>query len=384
MEDMAFRFIERFRNWLQQPANGHVHSRRILLVYAAGAAFIPYAGDNNPRAPSLEEKILDWIDNSLRIHSNAVSTMWKLGLKADPREPLDKEAKEQLDKALVGIKGAIAMTSDGRVLYDKDADDFCNPASMVKMMTLLITQGAIESGLISPNDEITLSREDVSVARIRSELPVGTKMTVHEAMRLVGSVSANDVALALAVHVAGSPENFVKIMNKVGEKLGLSRTCYVSPNGLISRENVDQRSTPRDTSNLVSYIRKISPGMLERYCSGEPVEINGRQIGKLPKFLDENFAWRKTGTGMEREYDDESGESTRGFGKVYNMATTCGNIVIVVMGAKSSNHRNQAVEKIAEAVGAMQGARPAVEEDDLEVEERGPLKVANAKTPGPK
>lgn len=130
-------------------------------------------------------------------------------------------------------RSAILMeASTGAVLYEMNADEALPPASVTKVMTLLLVMEAIEAGKISLEDTVTASEHACSMGGSQIYLEVGEQMTVEELIKSVVIASANDAALALAEHIAGSEEVFVEMMNRRAAELGLTSTHFENTNGL--------------------------------------------------------------------------------------------------------------------------------------------------------
>lgn len=130
-------------------------------------------------------------------------------------------------------RSAILMEAGtGRVLYEMNADEALPPASVTKVMTLLLVMEAIEQGKISYSDMVTASAHACSMGGSQIYLEEGEQMSVEDMIKSVVIASANDAALALAEHVAGTEEAFVKMMNEKASALGLTATHFENTNGL--------------------------------------------------------------------------------------------------------------------------------------------------------
>ena len=121
----------------------------------------------------------------------------------------------------------------GEVLYEDNADEKLRPASVTKVMTLLLVAEAVENGAVSPDDPITASRRAASMGGSQIWLEEGEVMTVAEMTKCVAVVSANDCAVALAEALCGSEEAFVARMNRRAEELGLADTHFTNCTGLF-------------------------------------------------------------------------------------------------------------------------------------------------------
>ena len=137
----------------------------------------------------------------------------------------------------------------GTVLFEKIADERLAPASVTKVMTLLLVMEAIDDGRIGWQDKVTASENAAAKGGSQVYLKVGETMTVEEMVKSVTVSSANDCACALAEHLAGSESAFVDTMNQRAQELGMENTHFVNCTGLDDGENADEhRTTARDIS----------------------------------------------------------------------------------------------------------------------------------------
>lgn len=128
---------------------------------------------------------------------------------------------------------AILMdAATGQVLYEQNADAALPPASVTKIMTLLLVMEAVDGGRIALSDAVTVSANAASMGGSQVYLKEGETMTVEEMLKCVVIASANDCAVALAEHVAGSEEGFVAAMNARAAELGMVNTHFENTNGL--------------------------------------------------------------------------------------------------------------------------------------------------------
>ncbi len=130
-------------------------------------------------------------------------------------------------------KSVILMESTtGRVLYEINADEKLPPASVTKIMTMLIVMEAVDNGSVSLTDMVTVSEKAASMGGSQVYLEPGEQMSIDEMLKCVAVASANDAALALAEHIAGSEEEFVNKMNYRAGELGMYNTHFENTNGL--------------------------------------------------------------------------------------------------------------------------------------------------------
>ena len=133
----------------------------------------------------------------------------------------------------VAGKSALLMdAATGRILYEKNAHEKLSPASVTKVMTLLLIMEAIDSGKIGWNDAVTASESAASKGGSQIFLKAGETMTVTDLVKSIAVSSANDAACAMAEHIAGSEAAFVSQMNDRAAQLGMADTHFVNCTGL--------------------------------------------------------------------------------------------------------------------------------------------------------
>ena len=127
----------------------------------------------------------------------------------------------------IPAKSAILMDQQsGRVLFEQNADEPLAPASITKIMTLLLVVEALEEGKISLEDKVVTSELAASMGGSQIWLEPGEEMSVDQLLRAVAIASANDASVALAEHVAGSEPAFIDRMNKRAVQLGMQNTHF--------------------------------------------------------------------------------------------------------------------------------------------------------------
>ena len=126
----------------------------------------------------------------------------------------------------------------GEVLYAVNEHEQLEPASVTKIMTLLLVMEAIDSGSLSYDDMVTASAYACSMGGSQIWLKENEQMTVEEMLKAVCVASANDASVALAEHIAGSAEAFVEKMNQRAAELGMEDTHFVNPTGLPAEGHV--------------------------------------------------------------------------------------------------------------------------------------------------
>lgn len=133
----------------------------------------------------------------------------------------------------IGAKSAILMeTKTGTVLYEKDADLRLSPASITKIMTVLLTMEQIKKGNISLEDQVIVSEHASSMGGSQVYLAEGEIQTLDTMLKCIMVASGNDASVAVAEHIAGSEEAFVELMNQKAVELGMGNTHFVDCCGL--------------------------------------------------------------------------------------------------------------------------------------------------------
>ncbi len=154
--------------------------------------------------------------------------------------PLRALAAEPLRDSDIRISAPSAILMEkatGQILYEKKAHEHMLPASVTKVMTLLLLIEDIEAGKISLEDTVTASARAASFGGSNVYLEEGEQMSVHEMLKCIAVVSANDCAVAMAEFVSGTEQVFVDRMNKRAEELGLKDTHFTNCTGLFDDAN---------------------------------------------------------------------------------------------------------------------------------------------------
>jgi len=156
----------------------------------------------------------------------------------------------------------------GQVLYEKDATKPLAPASLTKIMTLLLAIEAVEDGRLGLTDKLVASENAESYGGTEIWLEPGEEMSIEEILLSVAVASANDSSVALAEHMAGSEREFVDLMNERAVELGLTGTHFVNCHGLDAEGHL---TTARDVAILSSEASR-HPDLL-RYTSIYEIRI---------------------------------------------------------------------------------------------------------------
>ena len=153
--------------------------------------------------------------------------------------------------------------STGKILYHKDMHQRLAPASMTKMMTLLLLIERIQRGEIKLTDTVTISEFVARTGGCRADLEAGEVIAVEELLKMVAIPSIMMQAMVLAEHIAGSDADFVDLMNERARELGMKNTNFQAAHGLIGVTR--HFSSPYDMAKLSKAL--IETELIFNYCS---------------------------------------------------------------------------------------------------------------------
>lgn len=188
-------------------------------------------------------------------------------------------------------QSAVLIDADtGTIILEKNRDAKLPPASITKIMTMLLIMESIDSGKIKMNDMVTASEYASSMGGSQIFLEPGEEMTVRDMLKGIAMASANDASVAMAEKIAGSEENFVQMMNERAQQLGMKNTHFMNSSGLpaqdhytsaydiaiMSRELLKHSEITQFTSVYQDYLRKetekpfwlVNTNKLVRFYSG--------------------------------------------------------------------------------------------------------------------
>lgn len=245
---------------------------------------------------------------------------------------------EETEDLAPNAKSAIMIeASTGEILFQKNKDEKLAPASMTKMMSMLLIMEEIENGNLKWNEMITTSEKASSMGGSQIFLKVGEKMTVEDLLKGVAIASGNDAVVALAERVSGSEEQFVKRMNTRAKDLGLKNTNFINATGLtadnhystaydmslIAKELVKHEKILEFTSTYEDYLRKDtkSPFWL----------VNTNRLVRFKEGVD----------GLKTGFTDEAGYCLTATMKKDNMR-----LITVVMKEENTSKRSADTTKM--------------------------------------
>ncbi|HSQ33670.1 MAG TPA: D-alanyl-D-alanine carboxypeptidase family protein [Peptostreptococcaceae bacterium] len=141
-------------------------------------------------------------------------------------------AKDQATLNLASKSAVLMDVGSGQVLFEKNSHEKLPPASVTKVMTLLLISEALDSGKIKLTDKVQISERAAEMGGSQIFLEPGEIQTVENLVKGIAVASGNDACVAMAEYIGGSEENFVKMMNNKAKELGMKDTNFVNTNGL--------------------------------------------------------------------------------------------------------------------------------------------------------
>lgn len=257
-----------------------------------------------------------------------------LEISAEEEESKQAEETGQAEIDISAPSAVLMEASTGTVIYEKDADTARPPASVTKVMTMLLIFDALEAGSIHLEDEVTTSEYAASMGGSQVFLEPGEIQTVDTMLKCIAVASANDACVAMAEYICGSEEEFVRKMNERAKGLGMDNTNFVNCNGLDAEGHV---------------------------TSARDIALMSRElIAKYPQIHDYSMIWMENithntskGTSefgltntnkLVRQYEYATGLKTGSTGEAKFCVSATGEkngieMIAVVMGAETSKER---------------------------------------------
>lgn len=244
---------------------------------------------------------------------------------------------EQTSDTAVEVTAPSAILMEmttGTVLYEKDADTARPPASVTKVMTMLLIFDALAEGKIQLEDEVTTSEYASSMGGSQVFLETGEKQTVETLLKCISVASANDACVAMAEYISGNEEEFVRQMNLRAEGLGMKHTHFVNCNGLDAEGH---ETSARDIA-LMSRELLLKYPEIHNYCT-----IWMENITHTTSKGSSEFGLTNTNK-LIRQYEYATGLKTGSTGKAkFCVSATAEkngvSLIAVIMGAEDSKAR---------------------------------------------
>ncbi len=237
------------------------------------------------------------------------------------------------DNIDITAHGAILTDAvSGEVVFEKNADERMYPASMTKMMVLLICMEKISTGEMGYHDKVTITKEATSLGGTQLFLEEGETRTIEELLYGIAVESANDAATAVGVHISGSVENFAALMNEKAANLGMDGTNFVNACGL---HDEDHYTTCRDMAVLSRELLKYDD--IFTYISTWTKDIYiGRNNDRLRSLANTNKLLSRYShiDGIKTGYTSQSRHCMSVTGKIGDTR-----LIAVVMASENSEKR---------------------------------------------
>ncbi len=202
-----------------------------------------------------------------------ISTLLMLMLAVPTAWAEEKPAEKPVDLAPNAASAVLIDVDTGTVIFDKNKDAKLPPASITKIMTMLLIMEALDQGKIKMDEKVRTSEYAASMGGSQIFLEPGEEMTVQDMLKGIAMASGNDASVAMAEKIGGSEEAFVQMMNARAKELGMNNTHFVNPNGLpadnhyssaydialMSQELLKHEEITQFTGQYQDYLRKETP-----------------------------------------------------------------------------------------------------------------------------
>ncbi|MEX1059825.1 MAG: D-alanyl-D-alanine carboxypeptidase [Methyloceanibacter sp.] len=248
--------------------------------------------------------------------------------------PLGEALAAKKKPATPRIAAAIVVDmNSGSILYSQAADTSRYPASLTKIMTLYVLFGYMREGKLTPSSDLTVTPHAASQSPTRLGLKAGATIKVSDAIKALVTQSANDAAVTIAENLAGTEENFARLMTETARRIGMGNTTFRNASGL---PNDEQISTARDMAILAAHIIHDYP---EYYSAFETryFSFKGRKYRNHNKLL---FGYKGT-DGIKTGYTRASG-----FNLTASVHRGNKHLVAVVLGGKTGSQRDAAMRSL--------------------------------------
>jgi D-alanyl-D-alanine carboxypeptidase len=293
--------------------------------------------------------------------------------------PTDAALAARKKATTPSIAAAIVVDmNSGSILQEQAADTPRHPASLTKMMTLYVLFGYLKAGKLAPSSDLTVTEHAAIQAPTKLGLKPGATIKVNDAVKALVTQSANDAAVTIAENLAGTEENFAKLMTDTARQIGMRNTLFRNASGLPDDEQI---TTARDMAILSAHLIHDYPDYYTVF-STQYFTFNGRKYRNHNKLL---LNYKGT-DGIKTGYTRASG---------YNLAASVHrgekHLIAVVLGGKTGGQRDTAMRALLEKnFAAASSTKPTAAQLVASLVTTAPLPAmkkpayaAAAVTPGP-
>ena len=244
--------------------------------------------------------------------------------------------------------------STGKILFEKEKDKKMAPASMTKIMTMLLAMEAIENGKLNLDDDVLISKRAQSMGGTQIYVEAGSNVKVHDLLKGIGIASANDAAVAIAEKIGGTVENFVNMMNERARALGCKNTTFKNPHGLDEDGHL---TTAYDMALMAKELVKHELAIKISSTFDEYINVSGENhwlvnTNKLIKFY-------KGIDGLKTGYTDKAGYCLTATMNKNNMR-----LISVVMKSNTKDNRSSDTIGMMEYGYSMYGSETILNKKD--------------------
>jgi len=244
--------------------------------------------------------------------------------------------------------------STGKILFEKEKDKKMAPASMTKIMTMLLAMEAIENGKLNLEDDVLISKRAQSMGGTQIYVEAGSNVKVHDLLKGIGIASANDAAVAIAEKIGGTVENFVNMMNERARDLGCKNTTFKNPHGLDEDGHL---TTAYDMALMARELVKHELAIKISSTFDEYINVSGENhwlvnTNKLIKFY-------KGIDGLKTGYTDKAGYCLTATMNKNNMR-----LISVVMKSNTKDNRSSDTIGMMEYGYSMYGSETILNKKD--------------------
>ena len=260
---------------------------------------------------------------------------------------------ETLNLAKNSETAILMEASTNKILFEKEAYKAMAPASMTKIMTMLITMESLDKGIIKLDDEVLISKRAQDMGGTQIYVEAGSNVKMEDLIKGIGIASANDAAVAIAEKIGGTVENFADMMNKRCKELGCMNTNFKNPHGL---DEEGHYSCAYDMALIASELVKHDYAIKISSTYDENINVSGENhwlvnTNKLIKFY-------KGIDGLKTGYTDKAGYCLTATMSRNNMR-----LISVVMKSNNKDNRSSDTIGMMEYGYSMYGSETIFEKD---------------------
>ncbi len=259
--------------------------------------------------------------------------------RASKRTPVRKAAPKPVPASLPGSSALVVHMNSGSALIKDREDTQLKPASLTKMMTAALWFDALDEGRVKMTDMLRFSTRAAASENFKLGFAAGTEITGEQAVESLICFSANDVAVLIAEHLAGTEEAFAVQMTNKARALGMSQTMFKNASGMPHAQQV---TTAADMAKLAAYLIKDKQKYYD-YFRTEEVTIHGRTFRDRLSSAQALIPQIKGLDGLKSGWIRSSGSCV-----VTSIKRGEDRLIVVVMGGASWDARNKRVARLTE------------------------------------